>query len=414
MNARLNSAYIAELRAHWRVMLAAFVGMGFGLSLGAFTTALFGPPLIAEFGWTRSQFALSSAGSIVMLLVLPFAGRLTDRFGVRRVAVIGVVGIPLVEVALSQQSGSFALFMALSTLKVALGAMVSATIYSSLIAERFVAARGFGFAVIMTAPPLVGAFVSPLLAEVIAEYGWRTGYLATGAVTLIGGLTALGIVPAHVAKKAGRAGKSMKADFSIVARQPVFWLIVGGMFLCNLPSALGAAQMTLMALGMGASAEVAVTMISAYALGIICGRFACGLALDRAPARVVAAVMLALPALGFLGLWSDFDMGWFLIASMALVGVAQGAEGDVAAYLVSRYFDIRTYGFVMGMVASMLSAAAASGSLLLSAMLRGNEDYGPFVLFAAVVTLIGAALFLGLSKRPPASLEALSLLGSKQ
>ena len=68
----------------------------------------------------------------------------------------------------------------------------------------------------------------------------------------------------------------------------------------------------------------------------------------------------------------------------------------------------------MGMVASMLSAAAASGSLLLSAMLRGNEDYGPFVLFAAVVTLIGAALFLGLSKRPPASLEALSLLGSKQ
>ena len=205
----------------------------------------------------------------------------------------------------------------------------------------------------------------------------------------------------------------MKDDFSIVARQPVFWLIVGGMFLCNLPSALGAAQMKLMALGMGASAEVAVTMISAYALGIICGRFACGLALDRAPARLVAAVMLALPALGFLGLWSDFDMGWFLIASMALVGVAQGAEGDVAAYLVSRYFDIRNYGFVMGMVASMLSAAAASGSLLLSAMLRGNEDYGPFVLFAAIVTLVGAVLFLGLSKRPPASFEALSSTGEE-
>ena len=413
MRSNLSSAYRAELRTHWRVLLAAFVGMGFGLSLGAFTTALFGPPLIAEFGWTRSQFALSSAGSIVMLLVLPFAGRLTDRFGVRRVAVVGVIGIPLCEVALSQMGGSFVQFMALSTLKVALGAMVSSTIYSSLVADRFVAARGFGFAVIMTAPPLVGAIVSPLLAEVIAEYGWRIGYLATGAVTLLGGLAALGIVPAHVAKKAGGAGTSMKSDFSLVARQPVFWLIVGGMFLCNLPSALGAAQMKLMALGMGASVEVAVTMISAYALGIICGRFACGLALDRAPARLVAAVMLALPALGFLGLWSDFDMGWFLIASMALVGVAQGAEGDVAAYLVSRYFDIRNYGFVMGMVASMLSAAAASGSLLLSAMLRGNEDYGPFVLFAAIVTLVGAVLFLGLSKRPPASFEALSSTGEE-
>mgnify|MGYP006154685955 CR=1 FL=1 len=47
--------------------------------------------------------------------------------------------------------------------------------------------------------------------------------------------------------------------------------------------------------------------------------------------KSLLTVMLALPALGFLGLWSDFDMGWFLIASMALVGVAQGAEGDVAA-----------------------------------------------------------------------------------
>ncbi len=408
MSSDLSSAYWAELRTHWRVLLAAFVGMGFGLSLGAFTTALFGPPLIAEFGWTRSQFALASAGSIVMLLVLPFAGRLTDRFGVRKVAIFGVVGIPLCEVALSQMSGSFAQFMALSTLKVALGAMVSSTIYSSLIADRFVAARGFGFAVIMTAPPLVGAVVSPMLAQVIADHGWRVAYLVVGAVTLAGGLSALLIVPAHVAKKAARGGNSMKQDFGIVARQPMFWLIVGGMFLCNLPSALGAAQMKLMALGMGATAQIAVTMISAYALGIICGRFACGLALDRIPARLVAAVMLTLPGLGFLGLWSDLDAGWFLIASMALVGVAQGAEGDLAAYLVSRYFDIRTYGFVMGMVAATLSAAAASGSLLLSAMLRGNEDYGPFVLLGAIVTFAGAALFLGLGKLPPASAEAIA------
>lgn len=408
MTTPLTQAYLGELRAHWRVLLAAFLGMGFGLSLGAFTTALFGPPLIAEFGWTRSQFALASASSVVMLLVLPFAGRLIDRFGVRRVAIFGIVGIPCCDLALSQMGGSFAQFMAISTVRVALGAFVSGTIYSSLVADRFVAARGFGFAVIMTAPPLVGALVSPLLAGVIAEHGWRTGYLLTAAITLFGGLTALLIVPPHDAQRKRGTGQSLGRDFSLVARQPVFWLIVGGMFLCNLPSALGAAQMKLMALGMGASAGVAVTMISAYALGIICGRFACGLALDRAPARLVAAIMLALPALGFLGLWSQFDAGWFLIASMALVGVAQGAEGDLAAYLVSRYFDIRTYGFVMGMVAAMLSTAAASGSLLLSAMLRGNEDYGPFVLLSAVVTLAGAALFLGLGKRPPAAADVLS------
>lgn len=405
MSGNLTRAYLAELRTHWRVLLAAFVGLGFGLQLGAFTTPLFGPALLREFGWTRSQYALVSSVGIVMLLVLPFAGRLTDRFGVRRVAIAGVIGVPLCEVALSRMGGSLEQFLALYALKAALGTLVSTTIYSSLIAERFVAARGFAFAVIMTGPPLVGAFATPALAAVIFEHGWRMGFLVLAAVTLAGGLTALLIVPPSTSAKARDGGNSLGKDFRLVARQPVFWLIVGGMFLCNMPQALGSTQMKLMALDAGASVPIAVNMISAYAVGIVIGRLACGLALDRMSARGVAAIMLALPALGFLGLWSDFDMAWFLIASMLLVGVAQGAEGDVAAYLVTRYFDLRTYGFVMGMVSSALSASSAGGALVLSGMLRGNEDYMPFLLFAVAVTLVGASLFLGLGKRPPASAE---------
>jgi MFS family permease len=402
----LNAAYWQELRAHWRVLLAAFVGLGFGLSLGLFTSPLFGPPLLREFGWTRSQFALVSTVSIVMLLVLPFAGRLTDQFGVRKVALAGVIGVPLSEVALAMQSGSLTQFLALSALKAALGTLVSTTIYSSLVADRFVAARGFAFAVVMTGPALVGAFATPVLAEVIFAYGWRTGYLVLAAVTLAGGLCALAIVPAHAARKR-RSENSLAEDFRKVARQPVFWLIVGGMFLCNMPQSLGSAQLKLMALDAGATVLVAVTMISAYAAGIVIGRFACGLALDRFAARNVAALMLCVPAFGFFGLWTDFDAPWFLIFAMVLVGVAQGAEGDVAAYLVTRYFDIRTYGFVMGMVASALSAASSAGALVLSATLRGGESYMTFLLVAVAVTLVGASLFLGLNKRPPASAEVI-------
>ncbi len=413
MSQGLPGAYLAELRTHWRVLLAAFIGLGFGINLGLFTSPLFGPALLKEFGWTRSQYALVSTVAIVMLLILPFAGRLTDLFGVRRVAIVGVIGVPLCEAALSQMSGSIGQFLAISALKAALGTLVSTTIYSTLVAERFVAARGFAFAVIMTGPALVGALATPVLAQVTFDHGWRTGYLVLAAVTLLGGLSAMLIVPAHVARKAARSANSMWQDFRIVARQPVFWLIVGGMFLCNLPQSIGSAQMKLMALDAGATVQVAVTMISAYAVGIVIGRFACGLALDRVPARHVAAIMLALPALGFFGLWSDYDPAWFLIGAMAIIGVAQGAEGDVAAYLVTRYFDLVTYGFVMGMVASAMSASSASGALMLSITLRNNENYMPFLLFATAVTIVGAALFLGLSKRPPASLEALPSMGSK-
>jgi hypothetical protein len=40
---------------------------------------LFGPHLINEFGWARSQFAVIGTLAIVMLFILPFASGLTDR-----------------------------------------------------------------------------------------------------------------------------------------------------------------------------------------------------------------------------------------------------------------------------------------------------------------------------------------------
>ncbi|HMO68161.1 MAG TPA: hypothetical protein PKE25_05780 [Novosphingobium sp.] len=62
-------SYGAELIRHRRVLAAAMLGMGFGLLLNNYVAGLFGPELIAEFGWSRSDFARATVVPTVLVML---------------------------------------------------------------------------------------------------------------------------------------------------------------------------------------------------------------------------------------------------------------------------------------------------------------------------------------------------------
>jgi hypothetical protein len=84
-------------------------------------------------------------------------------------------------------------------------------------------------------------------------------------------------------------------------------------------------------------------------LSLILGRVIVGHLVDRLWAPGVAAAALGLPALGclLLGISGANDTGWLVLGVM-LVGIGAGAEFDLAAFLVSRYFGMRDYGRLFG------------------------------------------------------------------
>lgn len=74
-----SNAYWAEPVTHWRALLSATVGLGFGIGLNAYTTSLFAPHLLKEFGWSKAEFALLGSFSLLMLLIQTITGRLPAR-----------------------------------------------------------------------------------------------------------------------------------------------------------------------------------------------------------------------------------------------------------------------------------------------------------------------------------------------
>lgn len=399
------SKYFGEIRVHSRALIASSAGLGAGFLLNHYIANLFAPHLIEEFGWSRADFALIGTVSLLNLLVIPLVGRMTDLVGIRPVALVGVVSFPLTFVAYSLMSGSLAMFAAITVVQTLLAAATTTSIvYSRLVAERFVTTRGLALAIAATAPALVGVVGSPLLHDVIDTFGWRIGYLAVAVyVAIVGAFAILLIPPRQPQNKSGTTGKSARSraaqDYSVILRSPSFWVICAGMLLCNLINPLQSSQMSLMLLEKGVSSETASWMISLFAAGVMLGRFICGVALDRFPAHHVAAIALGLPGVGLFLLAFGFTAPIVLSGAVLLFGLSLGAESDLVAYLVIRFFKIDVYGSVIGLVVTSMALSTVLGSAILSITLRLTDNFSLYMLLSGTASVTGAALFLLLGRK---------------
>jgi MFS family permease len=405
------TTYLGEFKVNWRPLVSASVGLAGGALLNTYLLGLFAPQLIEELGWTRSQFALVAANVVVMIFAYPFVGRLVDTLGVRRVAALGVIFYPMSFVALALQNGSFYVYYAITTAQVVLGAFTTAFVYSRMVATVFSRARGMALAIVNGAPAIVGAITAPLMAAFIEEHGFRAGYFAIAAMTASISAIAFILMPrsgpsvenVHAKRKGAARG-----DYGAVFRSPVFWLVIVGMILCNLPTPLQSTQLQLVLQDNGAVLETAAYITSIFAVGVMAGRFLCGAALDRFSTPIVATVCMGMPGIGFALLASHYDDPRVLGVSLLLVGLSQGAEGDIIAYIVAKYFRPELYGTVMGLVGGGMGISIASGAIMLSLTLRATDTYAPFVTLGAVATFIGAALFLFLGRAHVAQVAAAS------
>lgn len=395
--------YFGEIRLNWQQLLAASVGIALGTSLSHYTMSLFGPPLLAEFGWSKAQFALLGSLPLITLLLVPFAGRFTDRFGARVSAIIGFTVVPLGFAAYTMIGGSIVEFFAIYAIQHIFGILTTSLVFARVVVERFDAARGIALSMLMTGPPLSGAILAPVLGGVIAQDGWRAAFLTLAAISAAGGLLAILLMgrSKRGTAKSREESRLRPGELKGLLRHPVLLLVLGGMFLVNLPQGFASSQLKLALLDLGASDQGATWMLSLYALGVIAGRFASGLALDRIEPHLVALAALGLPAIGFVILGLGMQVEWILAFAVLLIGLAQGAEGDIGAYLVSRRFDLKNYSLLLSLVTMSIAAGSAVGSLLLSFTLAGTESYNTFLFLAGIATLIGAALF-GLTGRTKA------------
>ncbi|MFM5931779.1 MAG: MFS transporter [Novosphingobium sp.] len=398
--------YAREFGLNWHTLLACALGMSFGSAISHYTMNLLGPAMLKEFGWSKADFALVGSITLITMPLIPVAGHLADRFGPRIAAMVGFTVVPLGFIAYTFMTGPIEQFFAIYLVQHVFGVLTTTMVFARVIVERFDSARGIALSVLMTGPPLAGAIAIPLLAGVIRDHGWRTGWIALAICSAIAGVIAIvfmGRSQPRPARSAAQPHLSMAELMSLVG-SPVFLLLFAGMTLVNIPQVFASSQMMLVVQESGVGEKLAAWMVSFYSMGVIIGRFGTGLALDRVPAQIVALATLGLPVIGYLLLYSSLSMTWLLVAGVLVIGFAQGAEGDIGSFLISRKFDLKNFSLLQSCLTLSIALGSALGSLFMSVTQRSTGSYDPFLLLAAVGTVVGAGLMY-MGGRAPSQIQ---------
>jgi sugar phosphate permease len=194
----------------------------------------------------------------------------------------------------------------------------------------------------------------------ISSVGWRGAYVGLGccccwvtlpiiAWTLYDSPADRGLgLDGEPLAQGGRPGASRPAvpvvGFTAreTRRQPRFWQMIFAFLL--LAFAIGGVMLPLVPIlrARGVSPEQAAVVQGALGLALIVGRAFAGFLMDRIFVPYVAAAILAFPILG-VALLALGATGPAAVIAAVCLGLAAGAELDVIAVLISRYFGTRAY-----------------------------------------------------------------------
>ena len=131
---------------------------------------------------------------------------------------------------------------------------------------------------------------------------------------------------------------------------------------------------------------------------VIFGRLAGGFLIDKIWAPAVAVVMLILPALScYFLMQGDLTYASATIAVL-LIGLTAGAEQDLMAFLVAKYFGMKSYGVIYGVIYSSFALGAGFGPWFLSRVYEQSGTYDGVLAYVGIAFVVGSLPLLLLGK----------------
>lgn len=405
----------------WYVLAACCAVLFYLAGLFWWGFSVFIPPILDEFGWSRSQISLAlTLQGLEGIGAAPIVGLLVDKIGTRRLMLFGLttaaLGIVLVSMAqnLMQFYGAF-LVLSFGT------SAGTGLVTQSLVVRWFSRRRGTAITALMVSPAMGAMVLIPVLTVAIEALGWRQTMLIGGIGLWIIAVPILlvarnspesmglrpdgdGPEPAPSTAEGGAPTPAQEHGFTVreVLRLPTFWYLAGAYTLWNLGTQGVQPHLFVALKGIGMSQASAAT-VSALLPGIsIGGRVIFGFLSDHVDKRLLLFIVGALQALG-VALLAAFilnpDQLWLVYTF--LVPFSLGFGGSIPLRIVTggQYFGRKNFPAVFGVLQAVTQSGGMLGPLMAGWIYDTTGSY--FVAFAMSSVLILATLPLVVFAKNP-------------
>ncbi len=390
-----------EFRQGWPLVLCAFLGIGLGLSpLPFYTLGVFAPHLNAAFGWKTAD--IMAALLITTLMVVwagPLAGLLAVRFGVRRVALTSTALFGLAFLLPVFWTGSIVWFYATWALIGVLGAGTLPITWTRAVNHRFDRRKGLALGISLMGTGLFGILCKPYLAWTIAHFGWRGGYVALALLPLCIALpTGVALFRDNDAPRTEEPRRIPGLSVAQTLGEWRFWLIAIAIVPISFALAGPVPNLETILVGQGLDAATILSLTPLVGLSALLGRLVGGWLLDRFWAPAVGFVILAAPATSSLLLASTHLPYAGAAGAILLLGFALGVEYDLIAYFVARYFGLKSYAAIYGILYVCFALGSGTAPLVFGHDRDVHGDYHLSLISSAILLAASAASFLLLGR----------------
>jgi len=336
-----------------------------------YSYGVFFKPMADDFGWTRAM--TSGAYSLYMVLhgaLYIVTGRLTDRFGPRKVMTVCSVILGAGFLLMSQVNAIWQLYLFYGVL-IGIGASGGTVPVLTTVARWFVKRRGLMTAVAATGIG-VGTIIMPLIARwLISTHDWHFSYIIVGivvSVVLVVSAQFLRRDPAQMGQlpyggsEIEHPGLLVQAEgfsFREAIRTKPFWLFSTIMFLFGCVAQATMVHIVPHATDLGISATVAAGLMAIIGAASIGGRIGMGGAADRVGKRWVLFCIYALFLIAFLLVIPAREL-WALYLFAVVFGLAYGGAEALISPVVAELFGLKALGAILG---ATIFAATLGGTV---------------------------------------------------
>lgn len=401
----------SEFRLGWKPLAAATLGVACGASPIPFNVlpVVIGP-MNADLGWSFAEISIGiTIYGIVGALLAPVIGTLVDRHGVKPVALISLALFGFAFASMYFVPAYLPAYFLLCAIIGAVGIGSTPVSWSRAISIWFRANRGLALGILLLGTSLAALVVPQIGDFVLRKAGWREVFATVALLPLLVALP-IGLLffrepsPEEIPKDTAGLGDVLSGITRAEAlRSPRFYILYASV--CVVAFAYGGAHIHIIQIVTlkGFDASFAADILSVVALGIFSGRIIVGMLFDRFWAPGIAFPVLLLPVLSCILFIGDGTGPAALLFAAFCLGFAAGAESDIIAFMAARYFGMREYGRIYGLLYMPFGIFASISPLIYGEVRDRTGSYDLMLQAAMVLFFIGGVILLFLGRYPELS-----------
>ncbi len=384
-----------------RVIVAATVGNMVSITPAvASVFGLFLIPLATTFGWPRA--AVSGVFGVVAIasaLMMPLVGRLADRFGVQRMAILGNLAFAASIGALAFTTKSLVQFYITFAVIAVAATFASPPMLSKVVSEWFDSRRGAMLGISAGFGNGFGSMLIPVIAATAMPHvGWRGAYGVIAAIVAGLGFPAYALLrdaPRRTVNVDVQQGEGMSVRETMATRS--FWLL-----LVALASAAGCmtavfSHMVPILAERHIGVVTATAVLGVYAMTAAAWQIALGFGLDRVSSPHILVPMYLSSVAGIALL--ELGRGTLaLLGSGILLGIGLATQYSSMPYLIARYFGLRSFGAIIGVCYSVVYLMQGATPVLLDHGFDVQQTYRGMLTIICVWLCVGAGMIICLPR----------------